>query len=129
MDDEGGIAAQSGVHESNRWVRAVAVFLAVSYVVGAPVGAALEYRDAILSQRFDYPPALIYVTAAIQIVCVVGVLMHRFAAKAATALSVITVGAIASHLKIGSPLTAIPALLYTVVQIWFALARHQVHKT
>ena len=104
---------------SGRWVRAAGVFLAVSYGVGAPFVALLEYHGGVLSQRFGYPPELIYVVSAIQAACAVGVLVARFTRLAAAVLTVITLGAIVSHIRIGSPLTGLSALLYTVVQIWF----------
>jgi hypothetical protein len=44
-------------------------------------------------------------------------------AWAAGGLTLTTLGAIALHLRIGSPLTAWAAVLYTAVQVWFGLAR------
>ncbi len=105
----------------DRLVRAAAGFLAVSYAVGGPVVAFLEYNGQTLSQRFDLPPALIYLTAAVQLACAVGVLVRPVAVWAAGALTIITIGAVASHLRIGSPVTALPALFYTGVQVWFGL--------
>ena len=104
-----------------RWVRIAAGFLSVSYAVGAPLTAVLEYRGQTLSERFDLPPALIYLTCAVQMLCSVGVLVRPLATTAAAALTVITLGAIASHLRIGAPETALAAVLYTVVQVWFGL--------
>jgi hypothetical protein len=40
---------------------------------------------------------------------------------ATAALTVVTLGAIASHLRIESPSTALPALAYTLVQVWVGL--------
>ena len=105
----------------DRLVRAAAVFLAVSYTAGGPVVAFLEYTSQTLSQRFDLPPALIYLTAAVQLACAVGVLVRPLAVWGAGALTIITVGAVASHLSIGSPVTALPALFYTGIQVWFGL--------
>ncbi len=104
-----------------RWVRVAAGFLAISYGIGAPLGAFLEYRSQTFSQRFDHPPELIYLTCAVQLICSIGVLVRPFASWAAAALSVITLGAIASHLRIASPVTAVPALFYTAVQVWFGV--------
>jgi hypothetical protein len=36
------------------WVRVAAGFLAISYAIGAPLTAFLEYRSQTMSQRFDY---------------------------------------------------------------------------
>lgn len=105
-----------------RWVvRVAAGFLALSYAVGAPVTAYIEYAHHTLSQRFGYPPAFIYLICAVQLVCSIGVLVRPLASWAAAALTVITLGAIASHLRIGSPQTALAAIVYTAVQVWFAL--------
>jgi hypothetical protein len=115
---QGIVEPRAVVPPVSRGARVVAVFLAISYAVGAPVVALLEYRYAIFSQRFGYPPWFIYSTTVIQASCVVGLLVERYVSRAAAALSAITLGAIASHLRIGSPLTAMPAVLYTVVQVW-----------
>ena len=36
--------------------------------------------------------------------------------------AVIAIGAVGSHLRIGSPLTALPAMAYVAVQLWFITA-------
>ncbi len=104
-----------------RWLRIGAWFLAISYGIGAPLTAVIEYRSQTFSQRFDLPPELIYLTCAVQLVCSIGVLVRPLAFWAAVALSVITLGAIGSHVKIGSPETAVTAVVYTAVQVWFGL--------
>lgn len=103
----------------DRSSRVVAWFLAISYGVGAPLMAIAEHGSQLFSQRFDLPPELIYLTCVVQFACAIGVLVRPLAAWAAVGLTVTTLGAIASHLKIGSPGTAMPALLYTVLQMWF----------
>ena len=105
----------------DRWVRVAAGFLAISYGIGAPLTAIIEYRSHTFSQRFDLPPELVYLTCAVQLLCSIGILIPRFASWAAAGLTVITLGAIASHLRIGSPQTAIAAVVYTGIQIWFGL--------
>jgi hypothetical protein len=99
--------------------------LAVSYGVGAPVTALAEWRGQVLSDRFDLPAELIYLTCAIQIVCTPAVLVRPFAPWAALALTAVTLGAIGAHLSIGSPLTAITAVVYTAVQAWFGIRSWQ----
>lgn len=89
--------------------------------MGAPLTAFLEYRDQTLSSRFDLPTELIYFTCAIQLGCAIGILLRPFAFWSAGALTVITIGAIASHVRIGSPESAVVAVFYTALQIWFAL--------
>lgn len=105
-----------------RWWRITAWILAISYGVGGPWMAVLEFRNQLFSTRFDWPPALIYVTCVIQFACAFAVLMPRFASLAAAGLTVTTLGAVVSHFRIGSPLTSIPAVLYTALQVWFGLA-------
>lgn len=97
------------------------MFLAASYGIGAPWTALLEVRGAIFSERFDVPPPLIELTCVVQVVAAVGLFSRRFAPWAAAALTVITLGAIAAHFRIGSPATALPALVYTAVQVWLGL--------
>lgn len=105
----------------DRWIRVAAWFLAVSYALGAPVAAVAEFRSDALSSRFDLPSVLIYLTCAVQLVCAIGVLVRPLAAWAALALTLTTLGAIGSHVRIGSPETAIAAIVYTTIQIWFGL--------
>jgi hypothetical protein len=105
-----------------RRLQIAAGFLAVSYAIGAPLTAWAELGGAVISQRFDLPPALIYLTCAIQLACAAAVLYRPLAPWAAAALTVITLGAIVSHLRMLSGLTALPALVYTSIQVWFGLA-------
>lgn len=95
-------------------------FLVVTYAVAAPLTAYFEYHAATVSERFGLPPALIYAVCALQVVFVAGLLVRRWAPWAALGLSVLTLGALGSHLRIGSPLTALPALAYTGLQLWVA---------
>ena len=104
------------------WTRIAAGFLALSYAIGGPFTAVIEYRSQTLSQRFDLPQELIYLTCVVQLVCSIGVLVRPVAPWAAAALTVVALGAIGSHLRIGQPVTALTAVVYTAVQIWFGLA-------
>ena len=106
------------------WTDIAAGFLAISYGLGAPLTAFVEYRIQVLSLRFDLPPWLVYLTCAVQLACAVGVLVRPLASRAAAALTATTLGAIFAHLRIGSPMTAAPALVYTLIQIWFGRRRH-----
>ena len=99
--------------------RLVAWILAISYLVGAPLAAFLEFSGQLMSERFGLPPLLIYLTCVAQVVLAVGILRPRFAVWSAALLTVLAMGAVVSHLRIGSPLTALPALAYTAVQLWF----------
>ena len=104
-----------------RWLRITRAFLAISYGLGAPATAFLEFQRHLLSDRFHYSPGLIYLVCAVQFVCAITLLVRRLAPWAAAALTVTTIGAVTSHIRIGSPQTAIPALIYTAVQVWFGL--------
>jgi hypothetical protein len=86
------------------------------------VAALLEIRGHVFSDRFDYPSAFILAVCAIQLACAAVILIPRFAVWAAAVLSVTTVGAIASHIRIGSPDRAVPALLFTLLQLWYGIA-------
>lgn len=108
-----------------RWISIAAGFLAISYGIGGPLTAFVEFRSHAISERFELPPELIYLTCVVQLVCSVTLFSRQLAAWSAAALTVITLGAAASHLKVGSPLTAIPALFYTAVQVWFAIKSHR----
>ena len=112
-----------------RLLRITAWFLAITYGAGAVLTVILEIRNQTLSQRFDLPAWIILATCAVQLICAVGVLKPRFAPWAAAALTAITLGAIASHLRIGSPQTAITAVVFTVIQIWFGLASRRSSST
>lgn len=103
-------------------LRIVAWILAVTYLIGAPVAGYLEYTGDVLSQRFDLPPQLIYATCAAQLILAVGLLLPQYAVWSAGLLTVIAIGAVGSHLRIGSPLTALPALAYVAAQLWFITA-------
>lgn len=107
-----------------RGVRIAAVFLAISYGIGAPLGAFFEFHQHLISARFHYPPVFIYLLCVVQFACAFGVLVRRVAPWAAAVLTVTTLGAIVSHVRIGSPRTAVSAVVYTVVQVWFGLRSH-----
>ena len=106
---------------ASRSLRIAAWLVTISYGVAAPVTAFAEFRAATLSQRFGYPPEFIYLVCAVQLACVAGFFMASLAPWAAAGLTVITLGAVASHVVIGSPVAAIPALVYTVVQVWLGI--------
>jgi lipoprotein signal peptidase len=106
-----------------RWVRVTSWFLAITYGVGAPLTIFYEYRDQTFSERFNLPSLVIYATGTIQIICAFGILRRATAMWSAAALTVITIGAIGAHLRIGSPMTAVPALAYTAIQVWVGYQR------
>ena len=104
-----------------RLSRVAAWFLAVSYGVGAPLGAYFEFSRAALSDRFDLPAWLIYLSSVLQLVCAPLIVSRRYRRLAAALLTLTTIGAAGSHVRIGAPLTAIPALVFSAIQIWVGL--------
>lgn len=100
-------------------VRLLGLFLGISYGIGGPVAALLELRAATLSSRFDLPPSLILSVAVFQTISALAILARRNRIVAALALTAISIGAIASHVRIGSPQTSIAAVAYTLVQLWY----------
>jgi len=112
----------SGRAPAARTLRIVAWVLAISYLVGAPLVGFLEYNGHVMSERFGILPVLVYATSAAQVLLAVGLLRPRFAVRSTAVLTVIAAGAVFLHLRIGSPLTAVPALTYAAVQLWFITA-------
>jgi Protein of Unknown function (DUF2784)/DoxX-like family len=120
--DRGATSVRDRAERPARRVRAAAWFLAICYGVGAPLTAVLELRSHLLSQRFGLPPSLILGVSALQLACAVAIPVRPLAPWAAAGLTLTTLGAIGSHLRIGSPLTALPALVFTIGQVWFGFA-------
>jgi len=115
-----GAARVSGFTQ-RRSLRIAGWFLAISYGIAAPATAIAELRSAALSERFGLPPELMYLTCAVQLASAPAVLVRALAPWAALALTAITIGAIGAHLNTELPVRAIPAVLYTVLQIWFGI--------
>jgi hypothetical protein len=109
------------VFTQGRSLQIASWFLAISYGLGAPVTAIAELRSGALSERFGLPPELIYLTCAVQLASAPSVLLRVLSPWAALGLTVVTVGAIGVHLNTESPIRAIPAVLYTGLQIWFGI--------
>lgn len=105
----------------DRWQRIVGCFLVISYAVGSPAFAIVEARTGLLSQRFDYSPEFLYLVSGVQFLCSFTLFVRSVAPWSTAVLTVISVGAIVSHLKINSPVTSLPALVYTVLQVWYGL--------
>lgn len=105
-----------------RWVRRTGWFLAIVYLLAAPIAASVEANGHALSERFEVSPTLIYLTSALQLLCAFAIRRPRIATLAAAALCFTTIGAFGAHLRIGSPLTSITAAVFTAIQIWYGLA-------
>lgn len=101
------------------WSAVTFWFLVLSYVIGSPAFAIIEARSGIFSEKFDYPAVFLYLVSAAQLVCALTLFWRRIARWGLVVLTVISLGAVASHFRIDSPVTSLPAVAYTVVQAWY----------
>lgn len=102
-----------------KWRRFVGLFLVIAYGIGSPVFALVEFRSGLFSQRFDYSPEFLYLVSGAQFICALLLFSRRFALWSLALLTVLSLGAIYSHFRIHSPLTALPSLVFTALQIWY----------
>lgn len=100
-------------------IRITGRFLFLSYFICGPGFAIADFYTGIFSERFGYPSVFIYLIGLTQFACSIALFSRRTAAWSLAVLTVICIGAIASHLMINSPLTALPALGYACLQIWY----------
>jgi hypothetical protein len=96
-------------------------FLFLSYVLVSPAMIVVEYREHFVSERFGYVPEFIYLVAAVQVLCALLLLSRALAIWSLVILTVLSAGAVWSHISIASPLTGLPALAYTALQIWLGI--------
>lgn len=107
--------------DARKFERIVGWLLFVSYAIGSPIGAIIEARTGAVSDRFDYSPEFLYLVSGLQFLCAL-VLFNRFLAPWSIGiLTVISMGAVYSHFRIASPITSIPAILYTLIQVWYGV--------
>jgi len=109
--------------------RMAAWFVVIAYAIGSPAMMAIEFQGQIVSQRFGYGPEFIYLLGLVQIVCAILLFSRRFALCALTALTALSIGAVWSHFKIGSPLTSAPAIAITALQVWIAVRVFRAQRT
>lgn len=107
--------------KADRWQRVAGWFLTLSYGLGSPAYALVEARTGLFSERFDYPPEFLYLVSGMQFVCALVLFVRSVAPWSSAILTVLALGAVASHFRIDSPLTALPALGYAVIQTWYGL--------
>lgn len=105
----------------DRFVSLAVVLVAVSYAVGAPVAFLMEYRHGWVSGNLGLPENVIFLAAALQLCCSVAILFRATANLATAALSVVSIGVAVSYLRSGATLASVPALAYTLVQVWLGL--------
>ena len=103
----------------DKWQRITGWFLTLSYAVGSPAFAIVEARTGVISQRFDYAPEFLYLVAGAQFCCSLVLFRPVLAPWSIVVLTVLSIGAVASHFRIDSPITSLPAVGYTVLQIWY----------
>jgi hypothetical protein len=103
----------------DKWQRIAGWFLTLSYAIGSPAFAIVEARTGAASQRFDYPPEFLYLVASAQFCCSLVLFRPVLAPWSIVVLTVLSIGAVASHFRIDSPVTSLPAVGYTVLQIWY----------
>jgi hypothetical protein len=106
---------------ADKWQRLAGWFLVVSYLVGSPAFALLELQTAAISQRFDYSPAFLYAVGGAQFICAALLFVRKLVPWSCAVLTVLSMGAVVSHFRIGSPVTSLPALAYTIIQIWYGI--------
>jgi hypothetical protein len=106
---------------ADKWQRAAGWFLLISYVIGSPAFAILEAQTGTISERFGYSAAFLYSVGAAQFVCAAMLFVRAVAPWSCLVLSVLSIGAIVSHFRIGSPATALPAVVVTLLQIWYGI--------
>lgn len=106
---------------TDRWQLVAGWFLLLSYFAGSPVFAFIEAKTGLFSERFNYPSEFLYLVSGIQFICSLVLFVRALAPWSALVLTVITVGAVLSHLRIDSAITALPALAYSAIQIWYGI--------
>ena len=106
---------------ADRWQRRIGWFLTVSYAIGAPAFSIAEALTGVISQRFHYPPTFLYLVGGTQFICSLVLFLRRLAPWSAAVLTVLAIGAAASHFRIGSPMTSLPALTYVALQVWYGI--------
>ena len=106
---------------ADRWQLGIGWFLTLSYAIGAPAFSIAEAMTGVISSRFDYPPTFLYFVGGTQFLCSLVLFVRRLAPWSAAVLTVLAIGAVASHFRIGSPITSLPALIYVVLQCWYGV--------
>ena len=94
-------------------------FLVVAYGLGSPAFGVAEALTGVFSARFDYSPEFIYFVSVTQFCSALLLALGRFRLASLCILTVMSLGAIYSHFKIGSPWTALPSTAFTVIQVWY----------
>lgn len=108
-----------------KWQRVARWFLAIAYGIGSPAFAFAEVMTGVFSTRFDYPLEFIYLVSVAQFGCALMLVFRRVQLLSLAVLTVLSVGAMYSHFKIGSPVTALPSTGFTVMQAWYGYSLYR----
>lgn len=117
-----------GAPKPGRWQRVSGWFLFLSYAVGSPVFAMVEAKTGIFSERFNYPSEFLYFVSGVQFVCAFMLFKRALAPWSSVVLTVLSLGAVMSHLRINSVVTSLPALAYTIIQVWYGIQMYRQHR-
>ena len=112
----------------DRWHFVAGWFLLLSYAVGAPAFAIVEAKTGLFSARFDYAPEFLYLVSGAQFICSLVLFVRVLAPWSIIVLTVITIGAVFSHLRIDSVISALPAVIYMAIQIWYGFRAYRQHR-
>jgi len=112
-----------------KWQLVAGWFLFLSYAVGAPAFAIVEAKTGMFSERFNYPSEFLYLVSGAQFICSLVIFVRSLAPWSSAALTVLSIGAVYSHFRIDSPITALPALAYSVIQVWYGTRIYRQHRS
>ncbi|WP_354696717.1 DoxX family protein [Elongatibacter sediminis] len=115
------VSHQARNSSTEKWQVIAGWFLTLSYVIGAPVYAIIEANSGLFSERFDYSPGFLYLVSIVQFACALVLFVRSLAPWASAILTALALGAVYSHVSIGSPLTSLPAIAYVFIQIWYGI--------
>ena len=102
-------------------VRMAAWFLFISYFFGALAFLVAEFRGHLLTNLFGYSLLFIYFIKTIQFVCSLLLFSKRLRLLSVVILTILSMGAVGSFIRIESTLAGLPALGYTILQVWFGV--------
>jgi hypothetical protein len=112
----------------SRWQRVAGWFLFLSYAVGSPIFAIVEAQSGVFSERFHYPSEFLYLVSGVQFICALVLFRRALAPWSTLILTVLALGAVYSHIRINSAATALPALLYAAIQVWYGIQMYRLHR-
>lgn len=112
----------------SRWQRVAGWVLFLSYAIGSPIFAIVEAKTGVFSERFNYPPEFLYFVSGVQFICALTLFRRAIAPWSTVILTVLSLGAVVAHVRINSVATALPALIYTAIQVWYGSQMYRQHR-